>query len=200
MFRPGLHHTALVTTLLALGCSKPPVASAPAHDQPRGPGAGLACQSTGKNAFETYGQPAFFAITKAVLSNVGAEMAAHGEANLGDSIPKLGTGVNPATVDKLAVFEAKVAAYFVWAYGGPTEITYTDGAVYRGPQDMTAAHAGLNITSAQYDYFATSIVVPALISVGIKHGAGGPKDPDDISSCFAPVVTDAAYKASMVGK
>jgi len=76
-------------------------------------------------------------------------MAAHGEANLGDSIPKLGTGVNPATVDNLAVFEGKVAAYFVWAYGGPTEIKYTDGAIYQGPQDMTAAHVGLNITSAR---------------------------------------------------
>lgn len=197
MFRPGSLGIALSTTLFALGCSTPRHAAPPAT-APLGPGAHLVCQSSGENAFQTYGAATFFAITKAVIANVGAEMSAHGESNLGGSIPKLGSGVTPAYADKLPTFEGKVAAYFVWAYGGPADIQYTDGVVYHGPQDMTAAHAGMNITSAQYDYFATAIVVPALKSVGIKYGEHG--GPDDIASCFAPVVTDAAYKASMVGK
>jgi hypothetical protein len=199
MFRPGLFDSSLPAALLAIGCGRAPDPATPAAPPP-GPGARLSCQSSGKNAFETYGAPAFFAITKAIIANVGAEMSAHGEANLGGSIAKIGTGETPAFADKLPVFEGRVAAYFVWAYGGPADVEYTDGVVYHGPQDMTAAHAGMNITSAQYDYFATAIVVPALARVGVKHGVGTPADPDDISSCFAPVVADPGYKASMVGK
>ncbi|CAN5910051.1 hypothetical protein BH11MYX3_BH11MYX3_31120 [soil metagenome] len=42
--------------------------------------------------------------------------------------------------------------------------------------------------------------MPALINKGVKHGAGTASDPDDITSCFAPVVTDPSFKASIVGK
>jgi hypothetical protein len=65
---------------------------------------------------------------------------------------------------------------------------------------MVAAHTGLGITSAQFDYFIGNIVVPALTNSGVKHGVGGAADPNDITTCFAPVVTDAAFKASIVGK
>jgi hypothetical protein len=199
MFRSASLDITLASALFAVGCSKSPDVAAPAA-APEGPGARLACQSSGKNAYQTYGAPALFAITKAVFANVGAEVSAHGEANLGGSIPQVGTGTLPSNHDDGKTFEGKVAAYFVWAYGGPADVTYTDGVVYRGPQDMTAAHVGMNITSAQYDYFVASIVAPALKSVGVKHGTGGADDPDDISSCFAPVVTAPAYKASMIGK
>ena len=45
---------------------------------------------------------------------------------------------------------------------------------------------------AKYDYFITNVVVPALTGSGVTS--------DDVSSCFAPIVTDAAFKASIVGK
>jgi hypothetical protein len=55
---------------------------------------------------------------------------------------------------------------------------------------MVMAHTGLEITSSQFDYFVANIVVPALTTNSVPMG--------DISSCFAPVVTDASFKASIV--
>ncbi|HET9626249.1 MAG TPA: hypothetical protein VFP84_33030 [Kofleriaceae bacterium] len=165
-----------------------------------GPGAALKCDSSGKNAFDTYGAAAFVTVNKAIIANVTAEMTAHGTTNLGDSFTKIGTGNPPSTADNGATFEGKLAAFLVYAYGGPTSITYSDGVKYTGPQDMVAAHTGLAITSDQFDYFVANIVVPALTANGVKHGAGGAADPDDVGSCFAPVVTSAAFKASIVGK
>jgi hypothetical protein len=193
MLRNAFHAAPLLA--LAVGCSDDPSTS-PAPST--APGATLRCASSGKNAYATYGQAAFFTITKNVLAHVGTELSSNGEANLGDSIPNAGTGTLPSNHDDGKTFEGKVAAYFVWAYGGPEQITYTDGVTYDGPQDMTAAHVGMNITGAQYDYFVASIVAPALIDSGIQHGAGG--GADDIATCFAPVVADATYKAAMVGK
>ncbi len=164
------------------------------------PGASYLCDSSGKDAFDTYGATAFVAVNKAIFSNVGNEVMANGASNVGDSFTKVGTGAPSATGDSASIFEGKLAAFLVYAYGGPTEITYTDGATYSGMQDMVAAHTGLGITSAQYDYFITSLVVPALVASGVKHGAGGAADPDDVSSCFAPVVTDPAFKATIVGQ
>lgn len=157
-----------------------------------GPGAKLRCDSSGKDAFDTYGATAFVAVNKAIIANVTAELTANSTTNLGDSFTKIGTGVPASTSDNAAMFEGKLAAFLVFAYGGPDKITYSDGVMYDGPQDMVVAHTGLNITSAQYDYFIASIVVPALTSSGVPMG--------DISSCFAPVVTDATFKASIVGK
>lgn len=164
-----------------------------------GPGAALKCDSSGKNAFDTYGATAFVAVNKAIIANVFAELDANDTDNLGDSFTKIGSGMPPSTKDDAATFEGKLAAFLVFAYGGPTEITYTDGKTYTGPQDMVAAHTGLNITSAQYDYFIANIVVPALTSSGVPAGAGGAAAPNDVASCFAPIVTDAAFKASIVG-
>lgn len=165
-----------------------------------GPGASLKCDSSGKNAFATYGADAFVAVNKKIFANVGAEITAHSTANLGDSFTKVGTGSPASTADNGGVFEGKLAAFLVFAYGGPDHITYTDGKMYTGPQDMVAAHTGLGITGAQYDYFVANIIVPALTSSGVKHGAGGAADPNDVASCFAPIVTDATFKASIVGK
>ena len=75
---------------------------------------------------------------------------------------------------------------------GQSSITYTDGKTYSGLQDMASAHAGLGITSDQYDYFISKQVVPALTDNGVSM--------DDVTQCFAPVVTDANFKASIVGK
>ncbi|MEP6654698.1 MAG: hypothetical protein ABJA82_15150 [Myxococcales bacterium] len=157
----------------------------------KGPGAALKCASSGKNAFDTFGTTAFVAVNEAIFTNVGAEVMANGTTNLGDSFGKIGTGTPPSTADDAAAFKGNLAAFLVYAYGGPSEITYTDGKMYRGPQDMVSAHTGLGITSAQYDYFIANVVVPALTSSGVTTA--------DVSSCFAPIVTDAAFKASIVG-
>lgn len=158
----------------------------------KGPGAALKCTSSGKDAFDTYGATAFVTVNKAIVAKVGAELMANGEANLGNSFGKVGSGNPPSTKDDFATFEGKLAAFLVFAYGGPTSITYTDGKTYDGVQDMVAAHAGLAITSDQYDYFIMNQVVPALTESGVTA--------DDVSSCFAPIVVDPAFKASIVGK
>ena len=165
-----------------------------------GPGASLKCDSSGKNAWQTYGASAFVAVNESIFTNVGAESSAHGSTNLGDSFTRIGSGTPPATTDPAATFKGKLAAFLVYAYGGPSSIMYTDGVTYTGPQSMPAAHAGLGITSAQYDYFVSNIVVPALTTNGVPAGAGGASAPNDVSSCFAPILVDAAFKASIVGK
>lgn len=157
----------------------------------KGPGAALKCTSSGKNAFDTFGTSAFVVVNEAIFANVGSEVTANGTTNLGDSFTKIGTGTPPSTGDDAATFKGQLAAFLVYAYGGPSTITYTDGKMYTGPQDMVAAHSGLGITSSQYDYFISTVVVPALTSSGVSTA--------DVSSCFAPIVTDAAFKASIVG-
>jgi len=79
----------------------------------------------------------------------------------------------------------------VWAFGGPTSITYTDGKMYVGPQDMVMAHTGQMITMSQYNYFITNIALPALESNGVSV--------KDAAGCFAPVVTNPTFVASIVG-
>lgn len=176
------------------GDSKPDAATA------RGPGAVLECQSSGKNAFDTYGATAFVAVNEEIFNLVGAEVTANGTTNLGDSFTKVGSGIPASTAHDAATFKGNLAAFLAFAYGGPAEITYTDGKTYAGEQDMPTAHTGLGITGSQYDYFIANIVVPALINKGVKHGAGTAADPNDVSSCFAPVVVDPSFKASIVGK
>ncbi len=131
------------------------------------------------------------AVNKSIFANVTAQIMDAGTANLGDSFTKIGSGNPPSTSDDLPTFEGKLAAFLVYAYGGPTSIMYTDGKTYSGLQDMTAAHTGLNITMDQYNYFVANIIVPALTGNGVPQG--------DVSSCFAPVVTDPAFVASIVG-
>jgi hypothetical protein len=167
---------------------------------PAGPGAALKCDSSGTNAFETYGASAFVAVNQSIFANTMAEVTANGSTNIGSSFTKVGSGNPPSTADDAATFEGKLAAFLVWVYGGPNSITYTDGKVYTGNnQDMVAAHTGLGITSSQYTYFVTNIAVPALTSNGVKHGAGGAADPNDVTSCFAPPLLDPTFEASIVG-
>ncbi len=156
-----------------------------------GPAANLACASSGKNAFSTYGAAAFVAVNEQIFANVNAEVTANGTKNLGDSFTKIGDKSLPATSDDLPTFKGTLAAFLVYVYGGPSLITYTDGKSYAGQQDMVAAHTGFAITSAQYDYFLANVVVPALKAKGVPDG--------DVSSCFAPPLLDAGFKASIVG-
>lgn len=200
MLLTGIRSAALITTLFALGCGDDGDTSTPDAGETKGPGATLKCDSSGKNAFDTFGATAFVAVNEAIFKNVNDEVTAHGTTNLGDSFTKIGSGTPSSTSDNAATFKGKLAAFLVYAYGGPSSITYTDNVVYQGPQNMVTAHTGLNITSSQYDYFVTNQVVPALISSGVSHGAGGSAAPNDIGSCFAPILVDAAFKASIVGK
>lgn len=171
-------HVLFATLSLALvGCADDEAKTTTA------PGAALTCASSGKNAWDTYGVNAFVGVNEAIFTKVLAELDTKGDANIGGSF---------AGVRNLARFKGNLAAFLVWVYGGPESIEYTDGSTYVGPQDMVAAHAGLGITSEQYDYFVASIIVPALADSGVPM--------DDISSCFAPPVVDAAFKASIVGK
>ena len=156
-----------------------------------GPAAKLLCTSSGKNAWDTYGVAAFVAVNESIFTNVNTEVTANSTTNLGDSFTKVGSGTPAATSDNLAQFKGSLAAFLVYVYGGPTSITYTDNAMYSGEQNMVTAHTGLNITSAQYDYFVSNIIVPALTSNGVPM--------DDVSSCFAPPITSADFKASIVG-
>jgi hypothetical protein len=156
-----------------------------------GPGAAYMCTSSGKDAWDTYGAAAFVKVNQSIFANVTAQLADAGSTNLGDSFSKIGTGMPASTTDDAATFEGKLAAFLVYAYGGPTSIMYTDGKTYDGVQDMTAAHLGLAITMDQYNYFIANIVVPALTSNGVPMS--------DVTSCFAPVVTDASFVASIVG-
>jgi hypothetical protein len=165
---------------------------------PQGPGVAYKCDSSGKDAFDTYGLAAFVTVNEAIFANVTSEGSANGSANLGTSFGQIGMGSH----DPLNVFEGQLAAFLVFAYGGPASITYTDNQTYIANGDMVTAHTGFGITAAQYNYFVTNIVVPALTSSGVKHGAGGSADPDDVSSCFAPVITGttgATFMASVVG-
>ncbi len=178
----------VVLTLAAAGCSSD-AAYAPTGT---GPAAKLYCNSSGKNAFDTFGATAFVAVNESIFTNVGAEIGAHAMTNLGDSFGKVGTGVPASTSDDGAAFKGTLAAFLVFVYGGPDSITYTDGVTYDGKgEDMVEAHTGLAITSAQYDYFVANIIVPALTTNGVTM--------DDVSSCFAPPITSAAFKASIVG-
>ena len=177
-------------------CFAPPLVAAAFKAQivqsAPGPASTLKCSSNGtKNAFDTYGAAAFVAVNESIFTNVNAEITAHGTTNLGDSFTKIGTGTPASTKDNAATFKGKLAAFLVYVYGGPDNIKYTDGKVYFGPKDMVKAHLGLNITSAQYDYFVSNIVVPSLTGNGVPSG--------DVSSCFAPPLVDAGFKASIVG-
>jgi hemoglobin len=126
--------------------------------------------------FDKYGADAFIAVRDSIV----AKALAAPTDQLGDSFQSF---AGSATDAQLQRFQDHLAAFLVMVYGGPND--------YTGRQ-MEEAHAGLGITSDQYDYFITEVVVPALSESGVPS--------DDITNCFAPPVTDPAFKASIVGQ
>jgi hypothetical protein len=124
------------------------------------------------------------------VENVGATTST--TTPLGSSFTLVGSGNPPSTADNLATFKGNLAAFLVYLYGGPTQITYTDGVVYQGPQSMQQAHQGLNITASEFTYFVSNIIVPALTSNGVPA--------TDVSTCFAPPLADPTFVASVVGQ
>lgn len=81
-------------------------------------------------------------------------------------------------------FKTSLGNFIAVAYGCAAPATYT------GP-DMMTAHTGLDITSQEYDDFVTLIA-------GVLHDDGVPDA--YIASCFAPALTDATFKATIVGQ
>jgi len=117
---------------------------------------------------------------------------AEGFAKVNDSIikkaveapeDKVGKTFKKLAKDKKAAerVKANLLAFLTKVYGGEDK--------YKG-KDMPTAHKGMKITSEQYDYFVKEIVVPALKENGVSE--------DDITNCFAPPITDEAFKSSIV--
>jgi hypothetical protein len=156
-------------------------------------GASVPCASSGKNAYDTYGLSAFVAVNKSIFANVvNVGATTNPNTPLGVPFTLIGSGNPPSTSDPLPTFEGSLAAFLVWFYGGPTQITYTDGIVYQGPQNMQQSHQGLYITPCQFDYFVTSIIAPALTSNGVSA--------EDVSSCFAPPLLNPDFESTIVGQ
>lgn len=136
-------------------------------------GKGATCT---EEMFCKYGEAGFSKVNELIIAKATATGI---EANIGDSFTKL-------TAEKAAVLKTNLATFLIVAYGG-------DKAAYKyGGSDMKTAHAGLNITQAQYDAFVSMVVVPALTEAGVAA--------DDITNCFAPPITSAAFMKDIVSK
>lgn len=125
--------------------------------------------------FAKYGQAGFEAVNAEILANIGT-VSAMNPSPIGDSFKGL-------AADDVARVEANLLDFLIFVYGGPNN--------YQG-ETMEESHTGLDITSEQYDAFVAMVVVPALQKVGVSG--------DDITNCFAPPVTDADFKASMLNR
>lgn len=123
--------------------------------------------------FDRYGETAFLAVNDSIIANAVAAPT----AELGTTFQDLAA----AGDTRVEEFRGNLAAFLVMVYGGPSG--------YTGPS-MEAVHSGLGITSAQYDYFVTEVVVPSLVENGVPTS--------DINDCFAPPLLDPAFKASIV--
>ena len=84
--------------------------------------------------------------------------------------------------DAIAAFKKRLADFIAVAYGCADPSTYT-GA------DMKTAHAGMGITSQQYDDFITLVA-------GVLAANGVPES--DINACFAPPLVAPEFKAMIV--
>lgn len=92
------------------------------------------------------------------------------------------TKIAQATPARQQEFAGHLLTFLETAYGSK-ETPYT------GPS-MIDSHKDLAITVAQYSYFISDVVVPALKEVGVEQS--------DIVACFAPVVTDTKFVKSVV--
>jgi truncated hemoglobin YjbI len=124
--------------------------------------AGTTADAGAKTMFEKYGAAGFTAVNDKIIAKALAAPTA-----------SVGTSFQGLSDPQKTTLKNNLAAFLVQAYGGP--------ANYTG-KSMTAAHTGLNITEAQYDYFITEVVVPALSESGVTM--------DDITNGFAPAVTE----------
>jgi hypothetical protein len=124
-----------------------------------GGGAAAPCASM---MYAKYGAAAFTAVNSSIISKAVSAPTA-----------SVGTSFQGLSQQQAMTLTANLGAFLVVAYGGPN--------TYQG-KTMLAAHQGLNITEAQYDYFISNVVVPALSENGVPAA--------DIMNCFAPPVTE----------
>lgn len=115
---------------------------------------------------------------EAVNSEIGKLALSASPNDLGSSFQ---TKIAQATPERQKEFIGHLLSFLEAAYGSTTP--------YTGP-DMVSSHKNLAITRAQYSYFISDVVVPALKNSGV--------DPNDINNCFAPVVTDTAFVKTVV--
>jgi Bacterial-like globin len=136
-------------------------------------GGSAACS---QDMYAKYKDAGFTAVNTKIIENT-VKISAMNPSPIGDTF-------KPIIADKMkaATFTTNLAAFLIQAYGGPKN--------YKG-KAMVAAHTGLKITQAQYDYFIANAVVPALKDAGVNM--------KDITDCFAPVVTDPAFVKTIVG-
>ena len=116
-----------------------------------------------------YGAAAFTKVTDDLVKTAAAD------PTVGHYFAALTTSAD------VTAFEAGLDAFLVMVYGGPND--------YTGPT-MQVAHKGLKITSSDYDYFV-GLIVKTLEADGVSDA--------DVNDCFAPPVTAASFKASIVG-
>ena len=127
-----------------------------------------------KDMFKKYGEDAFLKVNDSII----AKAVAAPTDKIGNTFKKLAK--NKAEAEKV---KKHLAQFLVKVYGGPD--------AYKG-KTMEAVHKGMKITSDQYDWFVENVVVAALKDNGVSD--------DDIKNCFAPPVTDASFKATIVGR
>ena len=141
-----------------------------------GGGGGAAGGPCSKAMFAKYGEAGFLAVNDKIIARATAMGI---EAQIGDSFTKL-------TATQAMALKTNLGIFLINAYGGdPAKYPYKG-------QTMKEAHTGLGITTAQYNAFIGMVVVPALTDAGVSM--------DDITMCFAPVVTDPAFMATIVEK
>jgi Bacterial-like globin len=127
-----------------------------------GCGGGTMTPDAGSTLYDKYGAAGFTAVNNSIITKAAAAPT----SSVGTSFSTL----TPAKVDAL---KANLGAFLIQAYGGPKNYT---------GRTMLAAHTGLQITEAQYDYFISEVVVKALSENGVSS--------DDITNGFAPPVTE----------
>lgn len=131
--------------------------------------------SCSSEMFDKYGVDAFLAVNTRIIDLAVAAPT----SMVGPTFQDL--AAQPTA--RVQEFSDNLANFLVFVYGGPNN--------YTGP-DMETAHRGLGITSEQYDFFVTDVVVPALADSGVPE--------EDITDCFAPPVLDPTFKASIVNQ
>lgn len=124
--------------------------------------------------YAKYGDAGF----QVVNENIGKLALAAPTDKLGDSFQ---TKIADANATRKAEFGAHLLSFLESAFGNPN--------AYVGP-DMVSSHAHLDITVAQYQYFISDVVVPALKTSGV--------DPNDITNCFAPAVLNKSFVKTVV--
>jgi hypothetical protein len=85
--------------------------------------------------------------------------------------------------EAVANFKTSLGNFISDAYGCSTD-------KYTGPT-MQAAHAGMGITQSDYDDFVT-LIAGVLTHDGVTEA--------DVNNCFAPVLTDPTFSATIVGQ